>query len=300
MLIAFGRKMPKVSARVQESMLTSLQLQDFITAIDEIFAQKQHRIQALNLMSAFVRLQPPHLYLVLETSLVQHLEKCLLIDTSSTAIELALVVLIMLLPHICSALTTDHHLHKLFLIYTRVLCWDKLACVEKPESSEDDVQAPSDESEDEDEQTTEGESAWEQLKQSSEYPDSSPPTLMHYYTFLYGLFPLNFMSFIRKPRKYLKAQGFPGARDFDLDQDLIQSRTEPYRKAHLLHPNMFTTTPDDELKDNKWSKSDPADVVTDCMDLCVVLLYRLRCATQAHHPRRELPPLHPKSPLRLR
>ncbi|KAF1943063.1 hypothetical protein EJ02DRAFT_502453 [Clathrospora elynae] len=251
-LVAFGRKMPK----------------PLLLALDELFVQKQHRIQALNLLSVFVRLQPPHLHLVLETPLIQHLEKCLLTDTSSTVIEIALVVLIMFLPHICGALVSDHHLQKLFLVYCRVLCWDKLG---SGGEKVDDMNASDEESEEEDkdEEDHESEQAWDQVQQPIDYPDSSPPTLMHYFTFLYGLFPLNFMSFVRKPRKYLKSLNFPGARDFDLDQDLIHSRTEPYRRAHLLHPNMFTTTVEGELSENRWLKSDPADVVIGCMDLCV-------------------------------
>ena len=234
--------------------------------------QKQHRIQALNLLSAFVRLQPPHLHLVRETPLVQNLEKCLLIDNSSTVIELALVVLIMFLPHICGALTSDHHLEKMFLVYCRILCWDKLGNNDGKAGEMDMHDDDDDDSEEEDEENHDSsEQAWEQVQPSMDYPASPPPTLMHYFTFLYGLFPLNFMSFVRKPRRYLKSLNFPGARDFDLDQDLIHSRTEPYRRVHLLHPNMFTTTVEDELSENRWLKSDPADVVVECMDLCVAV-----------------------------
>ncbi|KAF2026400.1 hypothetical protein EK21DRAFT_74256 [Setomelanomma holmii] len=248
-LTTFGRKMPKVR-----------------------HIRCQYRIQALNLLSAFVRLQPPHLHTVLDTPLIQHLEKCLLIDSSSTVIELALVVLIMFLPHICSSLTSDHHMAKMFLIYSRVLCWDRLGDADDSRLSDDGANDQDDDSEEEsDAESGEAEQAWEPVQQSMEYPDSSPPTLMHYFTFLYGLFPLNFMSFVRKPRKYLKSLNFPGARDFDLDQDLIHSRTEPYRRVHLLHPNMFGTTVEDELHENRWLKSDPADVVTECMDLCVAV-----------------------------
>ncbi|KAI8942650.1 hypothetical protein NX059_000703 [Plenodomus lindquistii] len=252
LIVAFGRKMPKA----------------LLLALDRLFVQKQHRIQALNLLSAFVRLQPPHLHQVLETELVQHLEKCLLIDTCAIVIDLALVVLIMFLPHICGALTSDHHLEKMFLIYCRILCWDRLGAAEGTGSGDQYAESDSDE---EGGDYDDSEQAWEQVQQSAEYQDSSPPTLIHYFTFLYGLFPLNFMSFIRKPRKYLKSLNFPGARDFDLDQDLIHSRTEPYRKVHLLHPNIFTTTVEDELSENRWAKSDPADVVVECMDLCVAV-----------------------------
>jgi hypothetical protein len=112
---------------------------------------------------------------------------------------------------------------------------------------------------------------------------------MHYFTFLYGLFPLNFMSFIQKPRRFLKSLNFPGARDFDLDQRLIHRRTEPYRRVHLLHPNMFTTTIEDELSNNRWLKSDPADVVTDCMDLCIAASATLHDSRPT--PTSSLPPM---------
>lgn len=246
-------------------------------------------MQALGLLSAFVRLQPPHLHLVLDTPLLRHLEKCLLIDTSTTVIELALVVLIMLLPHICGALTTDHHLPKLFLIYSRVLCWDKLSNSEDHQL-EDDYGEKYDESEEEEEENEDNEQAWEQL-QPAEAEEEGSPTLMHYFTFLYGLFPLNFMSFVRKPRKYLKLLNFPGARDFDLDQGLIHSRTEPYRSVHLLHPNMFTTTIEEELSENRWLKSDPADAVTECMDLCVAVSATLE--DPGPPPATKLPPIPP-------
>lgn len=236
--------------------------------MDELFLRKDYRIQVLNLLSAFVRLQPPHLYLVLETPLVQHLENCLMIDTSSTVIELALMVLIMFLPHITSSLTSDHHLSRLFLIYSRVLCWDRFGgCTQELNTEQQSIG-------NDDGQTHNGaqiEQSWEKLDRSFDYPENAAPGLLHFFTFLYGLFPLNFMSYIRKARKYLKTMDFPGADDFDLDQDLIRSRTEPYRRVHLLHPNMFTTTLEDELNENRWLKSDPADVVTECMELCVAV-----------------------------
>ena len=238
-----------------------------------------------------MRLQPPHLHLVLDTTLLQHLEKCLLIDTSTVVIELALVVLIMLLPHICGALTSDHHLPKMFLIYSRLLCWDKLSKSEEQNTEkEQDEKDYEDSEEDEEEDGTDNDQTWEPL-QPAEGEEGGSPTLMHYFTFLYGLFPLNFMSFIRKPRNYLQSLNFPGARDFDLNQKLIRSRTEPYRTVHLLHPNMFTTTIEDELSENRWLKSDPADVVTECMNLCVAVSSTL--ADPGPPPTSSLPPVPP-------
>ncbi|KAJ4990310.1 hypothetical protein SVAN01_04192 [Stagonosporopsis vannaccii] len=273
-LITFGRKMPKL----------------LLLALDELFIQKQYRIQALGLLSAFVRLQPPHLHLVLNTQLLQHLEKCLLTDTSTIVLELALVVLIMLLPHICGALTSEHHLQKLFLIFTRILCFDKLGKCNEHNNDRMNEEKGFEDSEEDEDMELEIDQAWEQL-QPAEGEEGGSPTLMHYFTFLYGLYPLNFMSFIRKPRKYLKSLNFPGARDFDLDQDLIYSRTETYRTVHLLHPNMFTTTIEEELSENRWLKSDPADVVTECMDLCVAVSATLE--DPGPPPTTKLPPVPP-------
>ncbi|KAF2273544.1 uncharacterized protein EI97DRAFT_435968 [Westerdykella ornata] len=269
-LVAFGRRKPK----------------EYILALDSLLVRKETRIQALNLLSGFVRLQPPHLYLVLETPLIEHLEKCLLFDTSSTAIDLALLNLIMLLPHIAPSLTSDFHLAKLFLIYSRVLCWDKITATSNPRSLDQQSEGLQDQGSQEE---MNADQDWEQLPQSTAYPDGAPPTILHYFTFLYGLFPLNFMSFLRKSRKYLKSQNFPGAQDLDLDQDLIQSRSEPYRRVHVLHPNLFTTTIEDELAENRWAKADPADIVTECMDLCMAVSTSL--CDPGPPPTSQLPPL---------
>jgi hypothetical protein len=184
-------------------------------------------------------------------------------------IELALMILIMFLPHITGSLTSEYHLAKLFLIYSRILCWDKLESPDKANGADEQEEEYLD---DESEHGSSSDQPWEKADHSLEYRDTAPPTVLHYFTFLYGLFPLNFMSFIRKPWKFLRSIGFPVAEEvYHLDQDLIHSRTEPYRRVHLLHPNMFTTTIEDEISENRWIKSDPADVVTECMELCVAI-----------------------------
>lgn len=155
--------------------------QRLLSALDELFVQKQYRMQALGLLSAFVRLQPPHLHLVLDTSLLQHLEKCLLTDTSTVVMELTLVVLIMLLPHICGALTSDHHLPKLFLIYARILCFDKLSRLEDQNTGRDQDEKDYEDSEEEEDVDSDNDQAWEQL-QPAEGEEGGSPTLMHYFT----------------------------------------------------------------------------------------------------------------------
>ncbi|KAI9696343.1 MAG: hypothetical protein M1820_008185 [Bogoriella megaspora] len=247
--VSFARKKPK----------------NLLLALDNLVVAKETRLRALSLLCAVVRFQPPHLYLVQETTLIEHLLKCLMIDTSTTAISLALTVLIMFLPHIPTSLVA--HLPRLFLIYSRLLCWERF--VSTPTGHE---HQNSDSEEDGGEAQNGGlSSGWDKLESASDDTESTAPEMLHYFTFLYGLYPLNFMNYIRKPRKYLKSIDFPGADDFDLDQNLIRNRTEQYRQVHLMHPGFYTTTVEDELTDNRWIKADPSDVVMECMGLCIAI-----------------------------
>jgi Hamartin protein len=254
-LVAFGRKKPK----------------ELLLAIDEVFVVKDLRLQALSLLSSFVRLQPPHLHLVLETMVIKHLHTCLLVDNSSTVVDLALTILIMFIPHITSTLVAD--LPTLFVIYARILCWDQYTKrSDRPNLGE---QSESDQGSDpEAKLTLDPDPSWDPIE-SSEAEQFLAPKANYLFTFLYGLFPLNFMTFIRKPRRYLKMKGHAKSDQLDLHQNLIRSRTERHRSQHKLHSNFFTTTPEDELTDNRWVKSDPAELVSECLGLCIAVSFSL-------------------------
>lgn len=247
-------------------------------SLDRLIVNKDTRMQALGLLNAFVRLQPPHLYQVTKTSIIAHLLRCLLIDTSTVVLSLALNALIMFLPHIPSSVR--EHLPRLFLIYSRILVWERFSPA-KTELSNDEkmaaVQEKSDEDDDDSENDTDADhnetepEEWEKLESSFDTAESTTPELTHYFTFLYGLYPLNFMSYCRNPKKYLRRIGFPNAEEFDLDKAVIRTRTEQYSKLHIVNPAFFTTTVEDELEENKWLKSDPADVVAECLSLYLVV-----------------------------
>lgn len=123
---------------------------------------------------------------------------------------------------------------------------------------EDDLQADSSQDDE-----------WEKLQFSYDSAESTAPELLHFFTFLYGLYPLNFTSYVNKPRKYLKKINFPRAEEFDLDQALIRRKTEQFRRVHLLHLNFFNTTLEEEFEDDRWLKADPVEVVAECMGLVV-------------------------------
>ncbi|KAL9059607.1 MAG: hypothetical protein Q9162_001112 [Coniocarpon cinnabarinum] len=253
-LVGFGRKKPK----------------DFIVALDKLVMQAKYRGQALSLLSAFLRGQPPHLDLVSQTSLIEHLLQCLMIDSSSTVVQLAMTVLIMFLPHVPSSI--KQHLPRLFLIYSRLLCWDQVA---KPHADEEyfspDEERPQPLEEIKSDQSDDAVSGWAKLEGSAG-EDATSLDVSYYFTFMYGLYPLNFTNYIKKPRRYLKDINFPRADQLQLDQDAIRHRTEPLRAIHLLHPNFYNTTPEEELEDDRWLISDAADVVADCISLRVSLL----------------------------
>lgn len=247
-VLTFGRKKPRT----------------LFQSIAKLATAANTRLQALTLLSSFLRNQTPHLYVVQDTPLVEDLLKCLMNDTSTMVLSVALTSLIMLLPHIPGSLTP--HLPRLFLVYSRLLCWEKFSPLssEAQRSTVTDDRISSEDAED-----IGIDPSWEIYQPQEGMIEANTPELLTYFTYLYGLYPLNLMSYIRKPRRYLKDLGFPGADAFDLDQAVIRSRTDQYRQMHLLHPNFYSVTVEDELVDPKWPKMDPADVVGECHSLCV-------------------------------
>ena len=254
-LLAFGRKRPK----------------DLFHRLDDLVNVASTRLQSLTLLSSFLRQQTPHLYLVINTPLVEHLLKCLMNDTSTTVLSVALTSLIMLLPHIPGSLGS--YLPRMFLVYSRLLCWEKfspLSSVADRNLVTDDRIANDSDSDNDGAKDVGIDTNWDKLQPDDDAIEAATPELMTYFTYLYGLYPLNFMSYIRKPRRYLKNIDFPGADAFDLDQAVIRSRTEQFRQVHLLHPNFYNLTVEEELIDPKWPKMDPADVVGQCHGLCMM------------------------------
>ena len=231
--------------------------------------QKEYRLQVLGLLCSFVRLQGPHLYQILQTELLNDLMQCLEQDTSTTVISLALTVLIMFLPHVCNSL--GPYLPRLFVIYTRVLCWDKFGVVRLVEpkfagnkdnysNNGSPVVLPQ-----ADKLTK---NAWQKLDSSFETAASTTPDVSDYFTFLYGLYPINFMAFIREPYKFLDQAGHKDADRLDIDEETIRQRTETYRQRHTLHPNFLSLTAETELSDSsRWMKGEPADVTAECIGL---------------------------------
>lgn len=212
---------------------------------------KLYRKPVLMFFTDYIQSQPPHLHQVAQTSFFEHLLTCLQRDTSTTIVAAALTALIMLLPHMPSALVP--HLPTLFNIYARLLFWDR----ERTGA----IELPSHESEQK--------SDWEVCVYDTATEGLFVGNLSQYYTMLYGLYPINFMDYIRKPQRYLRHANISNADDIEVQPTEIRHQSEFFRRCHLLHPNFYTLTIESEKTDfSRWIKSDAAEVVTDCIGLC--------------------------------
>ncbi|PHH70807.1 hypothetical protein CDD80_5717 [Ophiocordyceps camponoti-rufipedis] len=235
-LKSFGKKRPK----------------DFFTSVDAYFVKKQHRHASLRLLCDFIHDKPPHLHQVLHTTIFSNLLTCLQHDTSTTVVSSALTVVIMLLPHMPSSLVP--HLPTLFNVYARLLFWDR----ERSSAAE---ASP----EEADRSSIRG---WEVCAYDAEMDDFSVPQLSNYYTILYGLYPINFMDYIRKPQRYLRHANTSSLDDIEVQPSEIRHRSERFRRCHLLHSNFYTMTIDSEKTDHgRWIKSEAAEVLVYCMGL---------------------------------
>jgi len=171
----------------------------------------------------------------------------------------------MFLPHIPNDIAT--HLPSLFNVYRRILFWDRERALRiiSPEAQPDHADPEKHVAQ---ANETKVDPEWEKLSYFFESDNETVPELLHYFTFLYGLYPINFMSYIRKPERYLRHANFHGRDDVEVQPTEIRQRSEPFRQAHLLHPNFYTMTIDSELTDlNRWMNSEASDVIARCTAL---------------------------------
>lgn len=240
-IMAFGKKDPK----------------SFLVALNSFFVRKEYRNRCLNLLCEFVQSQPPHLHLVLQTPLFDNILKSLQQDESTTTVSLGLVSLFMLLPNMPSSLVP--YLPTLFNIYARLLFWDRdrSFAQEHTQWGAENGNKPG------------GSVGWDKCLFDNDLDGDSIHHLGMYFTILYGLYPLNFVDYIRKPQRYLRHAN--NTDDVDVQAMEIRDRSERFRRCHLLHPNFYQLTVDSEKTDfSRWLRSEPAEVITDCVNLCLV------------------------------
>ncbi|CAK7268838.1 hypothetical protein SEPCBS57363_003297 [Sporothrix epigloea] len=274
-LMLLGKRKPKASTIPIEPLA-------FFLAVNDFFIQKDYRTRAISLLSEFIRSQPPHLYLIVKSPLFDSLLRCLQIDTSTTVISLALTCLTMLLPNMPGTIVP--YLAALFNIYARILFWDR----EQPNA--DDLEKPIS-------SLVEQSSAlrtWEKCTFLTDIDGIAIPHLLGYFNILYGLYPLNFMDYIRKPQRYLRHANAQDTDEVEIQPSEMRDRSEKYRQCHMLHPNFFSLTIDSEKTDfGRWIRSAAADVVAECVSLQISVdemhPSQVDSITQRHLLRAEVP-----------
>jgi hypothetical protein len=238
-LMAFGKRDPK----------------SFLTALNGFVVKREHRNSALSLLCAFVSSGPPHLHLILQTPLFGNILHSLQKDESTLTVTLALISLVMILPFIPSSLVP--FLSTLFNIYARLLFWDRDSYFAQQHT---EMGAENGE--------TSGGIPWDKALLDPDNDGHSLSYLSEYFTVLYGLYPINFLDYIRKPQRYLRHANNP--EDIDVQAVEIRDRSEQFRKQHLLHPNFYSLTIESERTDlSRWIKSEADEVLADCMALVV-------------------------------
>jgi hypothetical protein len=238
-LMAFGKRDPKA----------------FMTALNDFVVKREHRNSALSLLCAFVSSGPPHLHLILQTPLFVNILHSLQKDESTSTVNLALIALVMILPFIPSSLVP--FLPTLFNVYARLLFWDRDSyfAQQHTEMGADNGEAG-------------GGIPWDKALLDPDYDGHSLSYLPEYFTVLYGLYPINFLDYIRKPHRYLRHAN--NAEDIDVQAMEIRDRSERFRKQHLLHPNFYSLTIESEKTDmSRWIKSEADEVLADCMALVI-------------------------------
>ncbi|KPM42409.1 hypothetical protein AK830_g4124 [Neonectria ditissima] len=240
-------------ALVQFEVWSLMAFKDMFIALDGYFVKKQYRKAVLRFISDYLQSQPPHIHLILQTPLFGNILKCLQRDTSTTIISVALTALIMLLPHMPSSLVP--YLPTLFNIYARLLFWSReRAGIVEPQLEDSSQAGP-----------------WEVCSYDANVDDHPVYHLLNYYTILYGLYPINFMDYIRKPQRYLRHANVANANDMEVQPTEIRHQSERFRRHHLLHPNFYTLTIDSEKTDfSRWIKSEASEVVAECTGLCLM------------------------------
>ncbi len=248
----------------------------FFKVINESFVRSESRLQSLNLLSSMISKQSHYLFGILETPLFENLLDCLLKDTSSSAISIACSILIMLLPYVCDKLTIDIHLPKLLMIFTRLLCWNKTFPVKKlkpPRGINIDM-TKNDSNEDVD--TTKLGSVslslknsviidqgWKNYSSEFDFLASEPTEHTRLFTFLYGLFPLTIVEYVRNPTLILLMFNPISNQANDLSFTTeIKQKSSKILQRHLLTVDLLGKNAKEEQEDTlRWKSYDSPQAI---------------------------------------
>ncbi|CAG8494593.1 1181_t:CDS:10 [Ambispora leptoticha] len=244
----------------------AVQTKDFFDLLNTYFVQREYRLKVLTLLCEFIRRQSMYIHLILETRLFDSLLTSLQKDTSTTLLSLSLTTLIMLMPHIYTSVIS--YLPQLYIIFTRILCWDKRTS--RSAAFEDDdnhslLLGEDSLNEEKCMRKPSNEIGWQRFDSTFDTAPSTPPDCRQLFTFLYGMFPCNTVKFLQNPTDWAQEMNYVHMSE-EIDDDVIRSRSRPLFRRHTLHPDLILSNYKKELSDTKrWMKLEPADVVAECV-----------------------------------
>ncbi|KAK9374283.1 Hamartin protein-domain-containing protein [Lipomyces chichibuensis] len=100
-------------------------------------------------------------------------------------------------------------------------------------------------------------------------PDSLTVNYSRIFTFIYGLYPIHFLTFLTSPRRYFRMRNAEISDYIKYDIDDIALRSQVMSRRHLLHPNFFRYTFESEISDRqRW---DLAGTAEDVAAFCITL-----------------------------
>lgn len=99
--------------------------------------------------------------------------------------------------------------------------------------------------------------------------DSTTVNYSRLYTFIYGTYPINFLTFLTNPRRYSRMVHSNLNKYINFDIDDISRHSQHLSRRHLLHPNFFRYTFETEISDsNRWEVAGTAeDIAAFCITL---------------------------------
>ncbi|KAG8898751.1 hypothetical protein FRB99_007182 [Tulasnella sp. 403] len=229
----------------------------FFDQINEAFQNPRSRLQLVVLLSQLARVPELSVTDFADSTLLKSLMLSLQVDSSTTVVSVGISVLIMMLPQIAhlAPTTLNSHLPTLLSILCRVICWR-----DKPSNSAlSDPLIPMQQEGTPSHPTVAlaSDLNWSRLESSFDLAVSPPPDARLFFQFMYGLWPINTLTFLRRPVAYLENAGvkcpFSVGWDEIIDVDEVHSRCKDTAS---------------ELSDfSRWTGDgvDIAGIVSDCI-----------------------------------
>ncbi|EPY54209.1 hamartin [Schizosaccharomyces cryophilus OY26] len=236
----------------------------------KFYSKPRNRIPILSVMVSIARRQGPRLYEIPQTGFFDCVLNSLDYDCSPIALSYSLSFVIMILPHICNDL--GNLLYRLFCSFLRLSMIDSFTGPPKASTTIDWEVLPNfvstyaTSSSSSPSPFSPHEKANSNLSDTfrSEYFSSLEYSQL--FTFLYALFPINFLEFLRDPANYAAIHGFTIPHRFN--SEVILSKCIPLLSSHLSHQNFLSYTSSSELSDkSRWKKLDSTAIVALCNSL---------------------------------